>query len=564
MADDNSNKNNNASKKKYPLHPVLLELRLANHQKVKGGVTAIDILQQLLETNVVTEDALRAAYQTLESSKQPKPPPEISNPPLALSKEEHPAPALPQYRTRHIALHFYYDGSKYTGLAQNIGVADDKSVERELFQALTKTKLIESRATSGYSRCGRTDKGVSAVGQVVALQLKSAFHQQASWDQEGTTLLDTNKDLVNNSRDKLTVWAPLRKKNADTGAEVRQCKEMTEYAYDKILNRLLPDDIRILGWSPVSDEFSARFSCSSRTYRYFFVKRQMDLEKIRQGLQLMVGTHDFRNFCKMDVEKVYNFERKIHSAQVVVVSTGNGSSDDDVCYLQILGQAFLWHQIRCIASVLFLIGQGVEQPSVVTELLDVDKYPGKPSYPLALERPLVLHDCGYPNLDFGCSAQNIWNVYSHLEQQLEELVLSVARIRNCQSRLAEFPVALDDLTSLVQSKLEFRQKKSGNGKKVDGVNHAFGETKTVLWGDAMVWMKESYSLIPDPQGVKDAVYIPLLERAKGTSYEEKVAALQNSSKRRQKYEDNVIKKRKTKEEDNAFYDHMAKQGGSGI
>jgi hypothetical protein len=116
----------------------------------------------------------------------------------------------------------------------------------------------------------------------------------------------------------------------------------------------------------------------------------------------------------------------------------------------------------------------------------------------------------------------------------------------------------------VQSKLEFRQKKSGNGKKVDGVNHAFGETKTVLWGDAMVWMKESYSLIPDPQGVKDAVYIPLLERAKGTSYEEKVAALQNSSKRRQKYEDNVIKKRKTKEEDNAFYDHMAKQGGSGI
>jgi len=42
----------------------------------------------------------------------------------------------------------------------------EKTVEAVLFDALLKTRLIESRATSNYHRCGRTDKGVSAFSQV--------------------------------------------------------------------------------------------------------------------------------------------------------------------------------------------------------------------------------------------------------------------------------------------------------------------------------------------------------------------------------------------------------------
>jgi hypothetical protein len=265
----------------------------------------------------------------------------------------------------------------------------------------------------------------------------------------------------------------------------------------------------------------------------------MDLEKIRQGLQLMVGSHDFRNFCKMNIEKVHTFERKILTAEVF--ETGK----DDVCYLQIKGQAFLWHQIRCIASILFLVGEELEPPSIVTELLDVAKYPGKPSYPLASEFPLVLHHCGYPNVELGHSAHNIWNVNSHLERQREDLVLAEARIRNCQSRLSECSVALDDLTSFTLTRLKFRQQKSGDSddKSVDEVQHPFGEAKTVLWSEALAWLKESYDLVPDLQGTKDKYHSPLLGRAKGTTYEEKVAALKDSSKRLQRYEDNVIEKR---------------------
>jgi hypothetical protein len=42
-----------------------------------------------------------------------------------------------------------------------------------LFGALRKACLVESRDTAGYNRCGRTDKGVSAGGQVVSLRLRS-------------------------------------------------------------------------------------------------------------------------------------------------------------------------------------------------------------------------------------------------------------------------------------------------------------------------------------------------------------------------------------------------------
>jgi len=42
----------------------------------------------------------------------------------------------------------------------------EKTIEAVLFDALLKTRLIESRATANYHRCGRTDKGVSAFSQV--------------------------------------------------------------------------------------------------------------------------------------------------------------------------------------------------------------------------------------------------------------------------------------------------------------------------------------------------------------------------------------------------------------
>jgi tRNA U38,U39,U40 pseudouridine synthase TruA len=56
-----------------------------------------------------------------------------------------------------------------------------------------------------------------------------------------------------------------------------------ELDYPALLNRILPEDIKVLGWADMSkaENFSARFSCQSRTYRYLFVRRTLDVEKMR-------------------------------------------------------------------------------------------------------------------------------------------------------------------------------------------------------------------------------------------------------------------------------------------
>lgn len=580
-------------------HPLLSKLKLVDsydqpttHGEPNGpsssDVSCRDVLSYLLETNLLNEKTIMSAIETIQEQRRRSVTEKMDGTTTTEGREprngDNPTNNV---RTRHIALRFVYDGANYSGLAQNMGQDDDNSVERALFEALLRARLVESRESSGYSRCGRTDRGVSAAGQVVALQLKSVFPMDASLTEVGTTPVDTN-DLPKNEFESLSVWTYSRRDNkkknltADETAITRIQKEMKEYPYAKILNNLLPPTIRILGWTPVSSEFSARFSASTRTYRYFFCKRRMDLPRIREGLQRLVGRHDFRNFCKMDVEKVYNFERVIHAAELVEVSDGPAS--DGVCYLQILGQAFLWHQIRCIAEVIFMIGRGLESPSIVTDLLDVDRHPRKPSYNLAAEKPLVLYDCGYPNLRMGYSVQNLWVVSCQLEEQWEELMLAAARLRNCIQSFGGMAVLRDDLVAFVQSKFEERNKK--NKRRLDRRNIPSTEDvpeplvyddlglslpvprdgtndATISWEEALVWLSER-SLVPDSMGLNTSVHTPLLERSTGTTYEEKVESLKKSEKRRQKFEDNVVKKRKTPGEDAAFYSHKMKQGGTGI
>jgi tRNA pseudouridine38/39 synthase len=55
-------------------------------------------------------------------------------------------------------------------------------------------------------------------------------------------------------------------------------------------------------------------------------------------------------------------------------------------------------QVRCIAAVLIMVGSEAEDPSIITELLDVHKLPAKPQYNMASEVPLLLHDAGFPDL----------------------------------------------------------------------------------------------------------------------------------------------------------------------
>ncbi|XP_059810037.1 tRNA pseudouridine(38/39) synthase [Hypanus sabinus] len=257
---------------------------------------------------------------------------------------------------RHVALRLAYLGWDYQGFASQENTSN--TVEAKLFEALTKTRLVESRQTANYHRSGRTDKGVSAFGQVISLDLRSQ------------TLSPDGTELVPGARE---------------GAE-------GELPYTRLLNRVLPGDIRALAWAPVPSDFSARFSCLHRTYHYLFPLAGLRLDAMQEAGRRLEGTHDFRNLCRPDVAGgVLEYQRTVMRVRVLGAGPGLGC-------LEVRARAFLYHQVRCMAAVLLLVGRGLEEPDVIDQLLDVHSHPRKPQYSMAVDYPLILYDCAYENV----------------------------------------------------------------------------------------------------------------------------------------------------------------------
>lgn len=130
-----------------------------------------------------------------------------------------------------------------------------------------------------------------------------------------------------------------------------------------MLNAILPNDIRVLGWCPVKLDFNARFGTRSRIYRYYFVRRNLDLKLMLESSKKYIGEHDFRHFCKIDLGNVTNFVRTIIRTDIVKLFDGENEGKE-IWYFEIEGQAFLWHQVRYLVAILFLIGSHLEEPTV--------------------------------------------------------------------------------------------------------------------------------------------------------------------------------------------------------
>nr|SVE73625.1 EOG090X083V [Daphnia atkinsoni] len=270
-----------------------------------------------------------------------------------------------KYAKRHVLLQVAYVGWDYAGFV--VQEHTEKTIEAELFKALERTRLVESRETSNYHRCGRTDKGVSSFGQAVSLDLRSNLSEG-----KGVFVPDGHQAKLGNT---------------------------DEIAYVGILNKVLPPEIRVVAWAPVDKTFSARFDCGQRTYHYYFPKANLDIQSMRIAAQYLIGEHDFRNFCKMDVGNgVVKFHRRIIDIQIEAVD--NSSDSYSMIRLKLIGKAFLWHQVRCIVAILFLVGKGNEEPTIIQELLDVESNPRKPQYGMASEVPLNLFTCTYSGEDF--------------------------------------------------------------------------------------------------------------------------------------------------------------------
>ncbi|XP_014674735.1 PREDICTED: tRNA pseudouridine(38/39) synthase-like [Priapulus caudatus] len=413
-----------------------------------------------------------------------------------------------KYNKRHVALKIAYLGWDCRGYA----VQDDTSntIEAVLFDCLLKTRLIESRETSNYHRCGRTDKGVSALGQVVSIDLRSTAASGV-----GVTTRD------------------------GAVADVKP-----EIPYVRILNRVLPAHVRVLAWSPVEQGFSARFDCDERVYRYYFPAGDLDIAAMRAAAARLIGEHDFRNLCKMDVSNgVVNYRRNISRASLSPVSGVADDDDDDdlspvaaddgygMWRLTIAGRAFLWHQVRCVVAVLLLVGERQEAPAVVSRLLDVSRCPRKPQYGMAADYPLALHDCSHAAVRWRYDAAEHAAVRRHLQEAWTRHSVRATMLREMLRYLDEREVeGGGGRGEEVVGGGDERESEEGRGGEVEGggdkrkVEGGRDERGVEGGGDreravARVVRHQSRCLV---QGNRSRVHKPLLQRQMCESLEDRI------------------------------------------
>ncbi|RKF64044.1 putative pseudouridylate synthase 3 [Erysiphe neolycopersici] len=394
-----------------------------------------------------------------------------------------------KYSTRFVAFKLAYFGKRYSGFEFHANNPTPlPTVEEELWKAFTKAKLIfphPSQAVGSwegceYSKCGRTDRGVSAFGQVIGLRVRSnrplgrkrgdrdrnvppmkneeeidSYKEKCGYSEKQSPKKIVTESFNTLPRENMVELAAeflspreqnkaaefTKKEDNDIEHDISFDPVADELPYIAILNRLLPPDIRFLAWCPAPPlDFSARFSCRERQYRYFFTQPCfipipnsidpffkpesatkdgfLDIEKMRAAAKLYEGLHDFRNLCKVDASKqLDNFVRRIYHADIEEVSETSSTLEflnsasfqlskydsNSKCpkvYAFVLhGSAFLWHQVRHMMAILFLVGQGLEDASIITELLNVEKNPRRPTYQMAAETPLVLWDCIFAHED---------------------------------------------------------------------------------------------------------------------------------------------------------------------
>ncbi len=199
-----------------------------------------------------------------------------------------------------------YDGTDFEGFqVQKRG----RTVQGELERALESVTGERIRLVGG----GRTDSGVHALGQ--------GAHFDTHWSRPVLTL-------------------------------------------HKALNALLPKDLAVRSLVQVDQAFSARYSATSRAYRYTILNRAtrspllerysllvaepLDVDKMNAAAMLLTGKHDFGAFGTPPHGS--NSVREIYESRV--------TRDGDFVRVDLEANAFLYRMVRRIVGTLLLVGKG--------------------------------------------------------------------------------------------------------------------------------------------------------------------------------------------------------------
>jgi len=125
------------------------------------------------------------------------------------------------------------------------------------------------------------------------------------------------------------------------------------------LNLQLPPDCWCTGYAEVPYEFHPRYDAKSRTYRYYFSKTAFDVAAMERAAHYFIGRHNFTNFARVSDKNPWR--------NILEISI---EENEDFVYLEVKAESFLWHQVRCMATALFQVGEGKAGETYIISLLE--------------------------------------------------------------------------------------------------------------------------------------------------------------------------------------------------
>lgn len=145
------------------------------------------------------------------------------------------------------------------------------------------------------------------------------------------------------------------------------------------LNSFLPKDIRVLSIKQCSDRFHARLNATQKTYRYqidispygnlflrntcHHIPTPMNIDAIKKGAKLMLGTHDFKSFCS-------NKRMKKSSVRTIYHIDISKDSANQLLLLTFTGDGFLYNMVRILSGTLIEIGLGLRSPEDIPSIIE--------------------------------------------------------------------------------------------------------------------------------------------------------------------------------------------------
>lgn len=177
----------------------------------------------------------------------------------------------------------------------------------------------------------------------------------------------------------------------DTGAERPLA------AWVRGVNAALPATVAVLWSHAVDAQFHARYSATSRTYRYRLLNRAvrpamaaqqlgwfhlpLDVASMGEAASMLVGEHDFSAFRSAECQAKTPV-RRLHALEIE-------QRGERIDFL-LRADAFLHHMVRNIVGTLIYVGKGKRAPHWVREvLLSKDRSRAAPTFGpagLCLER----------------------------------------------------------------------------------------------------------------------------------------------------------------------------------